>query len=45
MFLKDKEICAFLLYYVQNDKTKQAILIDGDWGSGKTYFIKVLRNC
>lgn len=40
MFLKDEEICDILMDYVQNDKTKQAILIDGVWGSGKTYFIR-----
>ena len=40
MFLDDDKICAILLDYVQNDKTNQAILIDGEWGSGKTYFIR-----
>lgn len=39
MFLDDEKICAILIDYVQNDKTNQAILIDGEWGSGKTYFI------
>ena len=40
VFLTDKEICSMLMDYVQKDKTKQAILIDGDWGSGKSYFIR-----
>ena len=39
MFLDDAKICAILLDYIQNDKTNQSILIDGEWGSGKTYFI------
>ncbi len=39
MFLDDAKICAILLDYIQNDKTNQAILIDGEWGSGKTFFI------
>ena len=40
VFLTDNEICSILMDYVQKDKTKQAILIDGDWGSGKSYFIR-----
>lgn len=39
MFLDDEKICAILIDYLQNDKTNQAVLIDGEWGSGKTYFI------
>ena len=40
MFLDDEKINAILMDYVQNDKTHQAILIDGEWGSGKTFFIQ-----
>lgn len=40
MFLDDDKICTILLDYVQYDKTNQAILIDGEWGTGKTYFIQ-----
>lgn len=29
-----------ILEYIYEDRYKQAILIDGDWGTGKTYFIK-----
>lgn len=29
-----------LLEYVQDERYNQAVLIDGDWGSGKTWFIK-----
>ena len=26
--------------YVNNDRINYAILIDGEWGTGKTYFIQ-----
>ena len=26
--------------YIKNDRINYAVLIDGEWGSGKTYFIK-----
>ena len=26
--------------YIANDRINYAVLIDGEWGSGKTYFIK-----
>lgn len=37
--LKDEEILSVIEEYIENE-SKYAILIDGDWGSGKTYFIK-----
>ncbi len=38
--LVDERITTLLLDYVKHDKSNQAVLIDGDWGSGKTYFIQ-----
>lgn len=38
--LNDDKLTEILLDYVNNDRTNQAFLIDGQWGSGKTYFIK-----
>ena len=38
--LDDKTLCTLLIDYVNHDKTNQAVLIDGDWGSGKTFFIQ-----
>ena len=38
--LNDKKITALLLEYVKHDKSNQAVLINGDWGSGKTYYIQ-----
>lgn len=40
MQLRDKEIIDLLLDYVKDKRYKQAVLIDGKWGTGKTYFVK-----
>ena len=40
MYLNDKEIINILDEYVSNPKKNYAVLIDGEWGCGKTYFIK-----
>lgn len=40
MYLKNEEIIELLNEYVNNPKKQYAILIDGEWGCGKTYFIK-----
>lgn len=40
MHLTDEEILKMLIDYVTDNRYKQAILIDGEWGSGKTYFVK-----
>lgn len=36
----DLEIKKLINNYIDNDSDGSAILIDGEWGSGKTYFIK-----
>lgn len=38
--MDDNKILNVLNNYIENPKMQYAILIDGDWGSGKTYFIK-----
>ena len=40
MQLRDNEIKDIIIDYLKNDKSNQAILIDGEWGSGKTFFVK-----
>lgn len=35
----DKEIKSVILEYLKNPKAEYAVMIDGDWGSGKTYFL------
>lgn len=39
MFLSNDEIIKVMLEYIEEDKYKSAILINGEWGSGKTFFI------
>ena len=40
MNLTDNQIIDILTDYIKNPKMNYAILLDGEWGSGKTYFIK-----
>lgn len=40
MFLSDENIINLMIDYAIDTRYKQAVLIDGDWGSGKTYFIE-----
>ena len=40
MYLSDEKIIKIILEYVKDVRYNQAILIDGEWGSGKTYFIE-----
>lgn len=40
MHLTDEKIIEMLIDYVTDSRYKQAVLIDGEWGSGKTYFIE-----
>ncbi|MBM7835727.1 P-loop NTPase fold protein [Clostridium sardiniense] len=39
-YLNDNEIVEVVKDYINNDIYNHAILIDGEWGCGKTYFIK-----
>ena len=39
-FLKENEIIDIIRKYIENKNTDYAILIDGEWGSGKTYFAR-----
>lgn len=38
--MDDEKILNVINKYIKNPKMQYAILIDGEWGSGKTYFIK-----
>lgn len=40
MKLTDEQIIQILIDYVKDNRYKQAVLIDGEWGSGKTFFIE-----
>lgn len=38
--MKDEEVVKIIEEYVKEERYKQAVLLDGEWGSGKTFFIK-----
>ena len=38
--MKKSNLNEFILHYVNNDKTNTAILLNGCWGVGKSYYIK-----
>lgn len=40
IYITDKEICEFILRYIRKEDTEYAILMDGKWGVGKTFFIR-----
>ncbi|WP_346880583.1 P-loop NTPase fold protein [Clostridium sp. UBA3061] len=40
MSLTDEQIIQILIDYVKDSRYKQAVLIDGEWGSGKTFFVE-----
>ena len=44
--MKDEIIINQLVEYIKEERYNQAVMIDGDWGSGKTYFVKekLLKN-
>lgn len=35
-----EELNLFVFDYLTNDKTNAALLLDGEWGTGKTYYVK-----
>ena len=35
-----EELKLFVFDYLTNDKTNAALLLDGEWGTGKTYYVK-----
>ena len=34
------ELNNFIKHYIENDKTQRAIMLNGDWGSGKSHYIQ-----
>ena len=38
--MNNQEILTAVLDYINNEKAEYAVLIDGPWGSGKTYLYK-----
>ena len=39
LVLKDQDIINIIKDYIENKNTDYAVMIDGEWGSGKTYFV------
>lgn len=35
-----EELTAYIIHYLEKDKTNRALMLSGDWGSGKSYYIK-----
>lgn len=35
-----KELNDYMLHYLKKDKTQTAVMLNGEWGSGKTYYIE-----
>lgn len=40
MVMKDDDVIKKVLTYVEDERYCQAVLIDGEWGAGKTFFVK-----
>ena len=38
--MKNEDIIKIVIEYITEERYKQAILIDGEWGAGKTFFVK-----
>lgn len=38
--LKENEIIDIVREYIEDEKTDYAIMLDGEWGAGKTYFVR-----
>ncbi len=38
--MNTKELIDYIKHYICENKTKTAIMLTGDWGSGKSYFIQ-----
>ena len=38
--MTNDELNQYILHYLIEDKTKSAIMLTGDWGTGKSYYIQ-----
>ena len=38
--MTNKELSSYIKHYVEKDKTKSAIMLTGEWGTGKSHYIK-----
>ena len=38
--MTNEELNSYILHYLTKDKTNSAIMLTGDWGTGKSYYIQ-----
>lgn len=38
--MRDNDVIKQILAYIEDERYRQAVVIDGEWGSGKTFFVK-----
>lgn len=38
--MTNQELNKYIKHYLENDKTHSAIMLSGEWGSGKSYYIQ-----
>lgn len=38
--MTNQQIKEYILHYIQKNKTRSAIMLSGEWGTGKSYFIE-----
>ena len=38
--MNNQEMNKYILHYIENDRTHSAIMLSGDWGTGKSYYIQ-----
>lgn len=38
--MNHKELNNYIFHYLKKDKTQTAIMLNGEWGSGKSFYLK-----
>lgn len=38
--MNNEELNKYIKHYIEHDKTKRAVMLTGDWGIGKSYYIQ-----
>lgn len=38
--MTNRELNQFILHYIEQDRTKSAIMLNGDWGTGKSHYLR-----
>ena len=40
IIMTNYELTQYIIHYIKKDKTKMAVMISGNWGTGKSYYIQ-----